>query len=30
MLSAPDRAQAEEQLRKPVEKYAHWASKLAD
>ena len=30
MLSAPDRAQTEDQLRKSVEKYAHRASNLAD
>jgi transposase-like protein len=30
MLSAPNRAQVEEQLRKSVKKYAHRASKLAD
>jgi hypothetical protein len=30
MFSVPDWAQAEDQLRKSVGKYAHWASKLAD
>jgi transposase-like protein len=30
IFNAPDRAQAEAQLRKTVEKYAHSASKLAD